>query len=129
MTRAAPFLLLLALSGVAACGGDTPAGALCAPGTQRCAENTYQQCADDGASWVDVRACGDTGEVCVTDVGCRDCFPDFRTCDGIDMLRCRPDGTGFDLERLKGLLDSAGCGRLRALLQDRTEALEVVSRG
>lgn len=97
MTRAAPFLLLLALSGVAACGGDTPAGALCAPGTQRCAENTYQQCADDGASWVDVRACGDTGEVCVTDVGCRDCFPDFRTCDGLDILRCRPDGSGFDL--------------------------------
>lgn len=39
------------------------------------------------------------------------------------------DGTGFDLERLRGFLDSAGCGRLRALVQDRTEALEVVVRG
>ncbi len=86
----------LALVLLAACGNGTPSDTLCVPGGQRCAQNTYQQCADDGMSWVDISACGDQGDVCVTDVGCRPCFPDLRTCDGLDILRCRPDGSGFD---------------------------------
>ncbi|MCA9677847.1 MAG: IgGFc-binding protein, partial [Myxococcales bacterium] len=69
----------------------------CAPGAQRCAENAYQQCADDGSAWVELASCVDSGEVCVTGVGCRPCYPDLRTCDGLDILRCRPDGTGTDV--------------------------------
>ena len=92
MTRLLPALLLAA--GCAPKPGD---GAVCAPGGQRCFENAYQQCADDGSGWATVAECGAQDLVCVTGEGCSACFPDNRTCDGLDVMRCRPDGSGLDL--------------------------------
>lgn len=89
---------ILAVVLAAACSqGEGPSGDLCAPGTQRCSENAFQQCADAGDRWVDVARCGDAGEVCVEGRGCAPCYPDVRTCDGLDILRCRPDGSGLDV--------------------------------
>ncbi len=89
-----PVVVVMAL---AACGpgpGDNP---LCTAGDQRCIENTYQQCADDASRWIDVERCGDADQVCVTGQGCAECFPDVRSCDGLDIIRCRPDGSGNDV--------------------------------
>ncbi len=86
--------------GAALAGCSPPAGdgeRICTPGGQRCSENTYQQCADDGTDWADVAACSDQGLVCVTDFGCATCFPDVRSCDGLDITRCRPDGSATDV--------------------------------
>ena len=87
---------VIAFALLAACQAPSP-GAVCTPGTDRCAENTYQQCADDGASWVDIDACSDRELVCVDGDGCRACFPDTRSCAGLDVVRCRPDGSGTDV--------------------------------
>jgi len=94
VTRAAA-IALAALA--AACSAPSSTGVVCEPGTSRCAENSFQQCSDSGERWVDVEACSDQGLVCVTGDGCRACFPDTRSCDGLDILRCRPDGSGSDV--------------------------------
>jgi hypothetical protein len=93
VTRAVLAVLLLA----AACKGPPVRGGECVAGADRCSENTLQRCAEDGESWVDVEACSDQGLVCVADEGCRVCFPDTRGCEGLDIVRCRPDGTGTDV--------------------------------
>src|SRR5690606_11377783 len=62
----------------------------------RCLSNTVQVCADDGNSYVDRVNCTLTDQVCLADYGCRACFPNARSCDGFDILRCNPDGTGAD---------------------------------
>jgi hypothetical protein len=84
---------------LAACGdrGGPPTDTFCVAGRERCAEGRYQQCADDGSGWIDRFDCGAQGEVCVDDVGCAPCYPDSRSCDGLDIVRCRPDGSGTDV--------------------------------
>lgn len=91
-----PFLLVL-LAAVIGCGdgGVTP-GSVCTPGEQRCDANALEVCADDGEAWVPLDDCAARDQVCVLGEGCLDCFPDLRTCDGFDVQRCRPDGSGFD---------------------------------
>lgn len=71
-------------------------GDLCRPGAYRCDENTLEICADDGDSFVGVVDCSASGEVCAGELGCLTCFPNVRTCDGLDVVRCNPSGTGHD---------------------------------
>jgi hypothetical protein len=78
-----------------ACGGKSK-DAICEPGEQRCFENSSEQCSDDGERWVEVDDCTAAGQLCVLAKGCRDCVPDSRSCDGFDIVRCNPDGTGTD---------------------------------
>jgi hypothetical protein len=84
---------------LAACGdrGGAPTDTFCVAGRERCAMGRYQQCADDGSGWIDRFDCDAQGEVCVDELGCAPCYPDFRTCDGLDIVRCRPDGSGYDV--------------------------------
>ncbi len=90
-------LLALALT-LGACSSPGPTGDVCKPGAQRCQENAYQECADDGEGWVTRAACGDSDQVCVVGEGCLACQPDIRTCgdDGFQILRCSPDGSHYD---------------------------------
>lgn len=89
-------LASVALLAAAACskGNDPP---ICAEGTLRCENNRYQECGDDGRRWVELDDCVASSQLCTTDLGCVDCFPDTRACDGQDIVRCRPDGTGADI--------------------------------
>ena len=77
----------------------------CAGGVTRCAGATYQACVD--GAFVDVEAC-QAPEVCVADLGCRDCDPRApRTCADGDVVACAADGT------LGGVLEDCGdlgCG-------------------
>ena len=34
-------------------------------------------------------------KLCVAGMGCSTCFPDTHECHGQDIVRCRPDGSGF----------------------------------
>ncbi len=88
---------LLAALLLVGCGPDLGDNPVCTPGDQRCFENAYQQCADDGGRWRDLQECSDTDQVCVTGMGCAECFPDVRSCEGLDIVRCRPDGSGTDV--------------------------------
>ncbi len=87
---------VLALA-AAACGGDKTTGSVCTSGDIRCAENVLEVCADDGESFVSVDDCSETQQVCVFDLGCRECDPGLRFCDGFDIVRCRADGSGSDV--------------------------------
>ncbi len=79
-----------------ACGNPRPIDSLCAPGFQRCDVGVLQQCADDGGSWRTLDDCGQRGLVCDLTRGCVACQPNINTCSGQDIVRCRPDGSGFD---------------------------------
>jgi hypothetical protein len=87
---------LLGLVSAAACskGNDPP---ICAEGVTRCENNRYQECGDDGRDWVVLDDCVAQDQLCTTNMGCVDCFPDTRACDGQDIVRCRPDGSGTDV--------------------------------
>jgi hypothetical protein len=90
-------LLLLVLIGCGSRDGP-PVGTECTPGAERCSQQRFQQCADDGSDWVDRFDCGAQDEVCVEGLGgCAPCYPDTHTCDGLDIVRCRPDGGGYDV--------------------------------
>lgn len=90
--RAAVTLLLV----LAACSkGDNPP--ICAERDTRCENNRYEECSDDGRSWQVREDCVAAGDLCVVGTGCVDCFPDTRACDGQDIVRCRPDGSGYDV--------------------------------
>lgn len=98
MTRSLPILLFAAALAGAACNGSDPGGngnQVCQPGAQRCAENAYEICASDGRRWVVAEDCVAQGEICVLNLGCRLCIPDFVTCggDGFDVVRCNSEGT------------------------------------
>jgi hypothetical protein len=86
--------VLLALA-LAACGND-PTGDVCTPGAQRCENNAFEVCGDDGAGFVTQEDCSATQTVCLIGEGCLTCMPNSRTCDGFSVLRCNPSGTGFD---------------------------------
>ena len=90
--------VLVAASAAGAGACSSPAGGdLCSPGFNRCDENRYEVCNDDGDAWITTRDCADTGQLCIVNVGCQACFPDTRACDGQDVVRCRPDGSAYDV--------------------------------
>ena len=84
------------LAGLAACSAPAPPPGTCSPGFNRCEENRYEVCSDEG-EWQLADDCAADGNLCVINVGCQTCFPDTRSCDGQDVVRCRPDGNGFDV--------------------------------
>ncbi len=86
----------LALS-AAGCGNDKVTGSVCTAGDQRCAANVYEVCADDGESFVSLDDCSLSDQVCVFGEGCLNCDPGARSCDGFDVVRCRPNGSGTDV--------------------------------
>jgi hypothetical protein len=81
---------------LAACSKPRPLDSLCGPGEVRCMSNMLELCADDGQSWISQDDCGARGLVCDGTRGCVACAADTRTCDGQAVVRCRPDGSGFD---------------------------------
>jgi hypothetical protein len=83
---------------LAACASK-PFGDACDPGASRCSANAYQRCSDDGNSWATIDNCALTDKVCVGDTGCLTCQPGGRACggDGFDIVRCRDDGSAYDL--------------------------------
>ena len=86
-------LVLLAL---AACSkGDNPP--ICSENANRCENNRYEECSEDRTSWDVIDDCVASGDLCVDGTGCVDCFPDTRACNGQDIVRCRPDGSGADV--------------------------------
>lgn len=96
-TRCSGLATALALLAVFA-GCDDPGGAtvgsVCTSGEFRCDQNAYQVCADDGESWVALDDCSAGDNVCIVGMGCRACAPNSRRCDGFDIQRCAPDGSG-----------------------------------
>ena len=94
MTRAAVVVLVLAC-GLAACSKGQ--GDLCESGTKVCLENKYQECGDDGRTWVELDDCAAADQICIVGMGCSACFPGARTCLEQDIVRCRPDGSGYDV--------------------------------
>lgn len=88
--------LLALIIAAAGCGsGDTfGPGDLCLPGVYRCTANVLEVCVDDGDTFSPLRDCSTTGKVCLGSLGCLQCLPNARTCDGLDVRRCNPDGTG-----------------------------------
>ncbi len=81
---------------VAACGTELSENAICAPGETRCSTNNFELCSDNGERWVEKESCGETGKTCVLGTGCRTCVPNTRFCDGFDIVRCNPEGSGAD---------------------------------
>ncbi len=81
---------------VAGCKDSLSPNAICDPGENRCAENSYEICSDNGERWVEKQACSESGEICVLGTGCRTCVPNSRSCEGFDIVRCNPEGTGAD---------------------------------
>ncbi|HVV82758.1 MAG TPA: IgGFc-binding protein [Kofleriaceae bacterium] len=90
----APLTAAAAFVGLAAC--SAPAPGTCSPGFTRCEENRYETC-DDNGNWQTTQDCAASQLLCNTDSGCETCFPDTKQCDGQDVVRCRPDGSGFDV--------------------------------
>ncbi len=86
------FALALALS---ACKPGISEDAICTPGETRCSTNHFQLCSDNGETWVEKEDCGEN--VCALFLGCVACVPGGRGCDGFDIVRCNPDGTGDDV--------------------------------
>jgi hypothetical protein len=82
--------------GLAACSGPS-AGSECSPGFTRCEENRYEVCNDEGTAWSTTDDCAAEGQLCIVNVGCQQCFPDTRACQGQDVVRCRPDGSAYDV--------------------------------
>jgi hypothetical protein len=86
-----------ALGMLAACSERRlPPGSVCTPGEQRCFQNAYEVCGDDGERWVVTQDCSQTSQVCLLGIGCNLCAPGTRACDGLDVLRCGPDGDRYD---------------------------------
>ena len=94
--RAHAAVVTLGLLAVAACSPPIP-GRQCTAGDLRCSDNAYQTCTDDGERWVTLEDCAESGTTCSVGPGCVICFAGLRSCDGFDILRCRPDGSGSDL--------------------------------
>ncbi len=99
MERIRSRFLLCALSvALASCAGPGLSDdAICDPGENRCSENRYQVCGDRGEDWIERENCSDSEQICVLSTGCRTCTPNTRSCDGFDIVRCNPDGTGSDV--------------------------------
>ncbi|MCP4448841.1 MAG: hypothetical protein GY811_26430 [Myxococcales bacterium] len=99
MERIRSGFLLCSLSvALASCAGPgLSEDAICDPGENRCNENRYQVCGDRGEEWVERANCSDDDQICVLSTGCRDCSPNTRSCDGFDIVRCNPGGTGSDV--------------------------------
>ena len=53
--------------------------------------------------------CASTGGSCAPGLGCRVCTPGRAMCDGNDSMRCRADGSGFDLVRTCDLAAGETC--------------------
>ncbi len=87
---------LVAIAAGAGCSTPPITGSVCTAGEYRCEENLLEVCANDGESYLPRNDCSQTDQVCVSDRGCLDCFPNSRRCDGFDIQRCRPDGGGWD---------------------------------
>jgi hypothetical protein len=85
---------VVAVGGLTAC--SAPAPGECAAGLNRCEQNRYEVCGDSG-EWELSDDCAAAGELCTVNVGCQVCFPDTNACQGQDVVRCRPDGNGFDV--------------------------------
>ncbi len=95
MTAPARLTALLALVLAAACSkGQSD---LCVAGERQCIENRQQECGDDDRTWTVIADCVALDQMCVADRGCRACFPDTRVCREQDIVRCRPDGSGYDV--------------------------------
>jgi hypothetical protein len=87
----------LSLLLVAACSSGEQPGDVCTPGAQRCDENRFEICRDDGNDFDLVSDCSASNDVCLVGEGCVACIPNSRSCDGFRILRCRPDGSGNDV--------------------------------
>jgi hypothetical protein len=94
--RRLPVAALAAAAAAAACSSPPPSGTECVPGDERCFENRRQVCNDSGDLWVTSSDCSLTSQVCVIGEGCLECVPNQRSCEGLDVVRCRPDGSATD---------------------------------
>ena len=79
-----------------ACSSPAP-GTLCSPGFTRCEDNRYQLCNDSGDAWNETDDCSADDQLCIVNIGCKTCFPDTNSCDGQNVVRCRPDGSAADV--------------------------------
>ena len=72
----------------------------CAQGEIRCS-TALERCdpIDGGLNWKVIDDCPAQGLVCApTLLQCKPCVPDQRTCDGQDVVLCRPDGSAQDFQ-------------------------------
>lgn len=60
----------------------------------RCEGNLAIECLNDGTEGART-SCVDTGEVCVDVTGCTTCHPNSFQCNGNNVERCNPTGTGW----------------------------------
>ncbi|MFH0902702.1 MAG: IgGFc-binding protein [Pseudomonadota bacterium] len=89
--------LLVSAVFLAGCGSPTiKPGGECTPQQVRCDSNRYQICSDDGTRWMTQADCTDEEKVCIANMGCLTCYPNQITCEGFDIVRCRPNGSVAD---------------------------------
>jgi hypothetical protein len=84
----------LMCNGISNCSdGSDEAGCTCFQGDQRCAGTVLETCGIDAstgkAAWQSVREC----TLCSPQLGCLDCNPGDRSCDGLTPLLCSDQGT------------------------------------
>lgn len=101
--RSRKYLALVAsLSAMWGCGEVASNGAdasdntnqnsdVCSAGDSRCHGGGWQQC--DQEVWVDVRMCLPPTATCDDALGCLECLPGERYCDGHNVRDCSPVGT------------------------------------
>jgi hypothetical protein len=80
------------------CTSDKPVSDFCKPGAQRCDQNKYEVCRDDGSAWALSQDCNAQSRMCIVSLGCRTCVPNSLVCggqDGFDVVRCNREGTEF----------------------------------
>jgi hypothetical protein len=74
---------------------------VCAIGLQRCALGYVQTCGADAtgaAAWLNQIDCISQGKVCApTLLSCTTCVPDEPSCNGLEAVLCRPDGSTADV--------------------------------
>jgi hypothetical protein len=79
------------------------AAPVCSKGDERCDLGVIQACAigsDGVAAWKDGEDCASKGLVCSGTLGklsCTVCIPSEATCQGQEVMTCRPDGSAADL--------------------------------
>jgi hypothetical protein len=77
-------------------GGDGGGPSMCAAGVHSiCRGTSSVACNADGTQGASTD-CSASGGVCVANMGCRACTPNMGMCNGQTVMRCRPDGSGFD---------------------------------
>ncbi|MGF1469646.1 MAG: IgGFc-binding protein [Sandaracinaceae bacterium] len=77
-----------------------------------CIDNVHYRCVEDG-EFLSTRLddCDDGDRLCLTDLGCVDCVPETRFCDGLDVRQCNAEGSDSTFVETCNIQEGFGCRR------------------